>query len=88
MFVFPVDDAGVYTTAFPSHVDNHVLKMLMLHEHGSSGARMYFKTRGLQSQIRDAAHEYLKKDTHFYFPDAPLLPDGFGDDHFAWGLGD
>ncbi|KAF9894790.1 Ovarian cancer-associated protein 2 [Aspergillus nanangensis] len=88
MLLDPVADGGVYTRAMPSHVNNPILKVLMLHEdHGSSGARMYFKTSRLQPQIRELVGERMKKNVGFYFPDAPLLPDGFGDDNFAWGLG-
>ncbi|KAL4895615.1 serine hydrolase-domain-containing protein [Aspergillus ambiguus] len=64
------------------------VKVLMMHGHGSCGTRLDYKTRHLQSLIRDAIHKRTKQTVEFLFPNAPLLPTGFGEDTFTWGLGD
>ncbi|PLB54749.1 hypothetical protein P170DRAFT_505447 [Aspergillus steynii IBT 23096] len=64
------------------------IKILVIHGHGSSSSRAFYKYRGLQPLIRHHIMHTLHRDVEFYFPNAPLLPAGFEPGMWTWGLGD
>ncbi|KAI9035873.1 uncharacterized protein KD926_002805 [Aspergillus affinis] len=74
-------------TSLPEPIDKPI-KILMIHGHGSSSSRIFYKYRALQPSIRHEILQTLHRDVEFYFPNAPLLPTGFEPGMWTWGLGD
>nr|DAB41485.1 TPA_exp: esterase [Aspergillus westerdijkiae] len=74
-------------TSLPELVDKPI-KILMIHGHGSSSSRLFYKYRALQPSTRHEILHALHRDVEFYFPNAPILPAGFEPGMWTWGLGD